>query len=443
MKRIIAFLLAFILCIGACSCSKLNDLTLKHHALALADEAMEINSYKNYYKDEVYQEFLKKVTAFSIRLSDKLVEQFGKNDNVVVSPLSVYMALALACECADGKTRQEILDAVGITYNEISAYTKQLYGFGNIEYTQPNMVGIKQVVARQELFNSIWLDDSIEFVRDGVDRLASEYNCDVYQSSFKNGEANRLINKYIENKSHGLLNGDVEFDPETYFVLMNTYYLKEIWNEYGDHLEFTNEKYDFENTDGSIKETKLLRAYYENGKAYDGDGFTSFFATTDHGFSIYFFVPNGEYTPAEIFIEENISEVLNLNDWGHIDDENRQIHYTRVLFPEYEVDFSESIDGVLRDDFGINALFDPNLCDMSNVSKEPVYCQGVIHKAALKVDKTGIEGAAATVLPMAGAAAPPEYEKVYHDFVVYKSFGFVITDSYGTVVFSGILNTLE
>lgn len=443
MKKTIALLLALVLCASVCSCGFITDISLKQHAVALAHEAKEVNSYNDYYKDDDYKTFLGKIQSFYARLTDKLVAKYGQSENVVISPLSVYMALSLAIECAVGETRQEILDAVGVSYEDVNKYANKLYAFGNIEYKQMNIVGAPQTAALQQLTNSIWLDDKVEFVKDGVDKLASEYNCDVYQASFKNGEAERLINQYIESKSRGLLDGDVQFSPETYFVLMNTYYLKEIWNEYGDDLPFTTEPINFQNTDGSFKNTQLLQGYYNSGKEYDGDRFTSFFTTTDHNFKIYFFVPDEEWSVAQIFTEENIASVLTLKDWGSVDDENRLIHHTRVLFPEYEVDFSNNIEDVLKDELGINKLFDPDLCDMSNVSVEPVYCAGVVHKAALKVDKKGIEGAAVTVMPMCGAAGPGEYETVYHDFVVNRSFGFVITDSCGTVVFSGVINTLE
>ena len=248
MKRIIAFLLLCALVVSSSSCSLLLDT----HAVALAYEPKAVDSYHDYYKDEEYKAFIEKIELFSAKLTASVCAEYGQSDNIVISPLSIYMALSLAIECAGGETRQEILDAVGVTYDEVNKFAQNLYGFANIEYSQPNIVGIEQTVARQILTNSIWLDDSVSFIREGVDKLASEYNCDVYQSSFKSGEAERLINRYIESKSHGLLDGDVKFSPETYFVLMNTYYLKEIWNEYGDKLEFAPNSFGFQNTDGSV-----------------------------------------------------------------------------------------------------------------------------------------------------------------------------------------------
>ena len=441
MKKLVALSLVIVMCFSLFSCGKIADLVLERHAIALAAEKQETN-YKDFH-DEEYELFLEKIQRFSAKLTSGIAKKYGQNDNFAISPISVSMALALACECAEGETRQEILDAVGVSYEEVNKYTAKIYSYANSEYVQHNITGVKQVVAYQSLHNSIWLDDSVEFVSDGVNKLANEYNCDVFQASVKNGEMERLIEKYIESKTNGLIDGDVQLSPETYFVLMNTYYLKEIWNEYGRNLSFTSEEYNFKNTDGSVEETKLLEGYYNEGKVYSAENYSSFFTKTEHGFKIYFFLPDEEVNVCSIFTEENINAVLTMKNWGYVDDENRQLHHTRVFFPEFEADFDEDIKDVLSNDFGIEQLFDPNSCDMSNVSVESVYCEGVFHKVDLTVDKKGIEGAAVTYIPAAGVAAPPEYEKVYHDFVVDRAFGFVITDSYGTVVFSGVINELD
>lgn len=442
MKKVVALLITLVMCISVCSCGLFNSQILNQHAIALSAEKQEVNYID--FQDEEYKAFLAKIQSFSARLTAEMTKKYGENDNFVISPISVYMALSLACECAANETRREILDAVGVSYDEVNKYARILYAFANEEYGQYNAItDNRQIVAQQILNNSIWLDDSVEFIREGVDKLSYEYNCDVYQASFKNGEADRLIGKYIESKSKGILDGKVDFSPETYFVLMNTYYLKEIWNEYGRNLSFTDEPINFQNSDGSFKQTKLLEGYYNDGKVYNGDRFESFFTQTEHGFKIYFFLPDDEWSVQSIFTEENIDEVLKMKDWGHVDDENRQLHYTRVLFPEFEADFDDDIADVLSEKFGIKKLFDPDECDMSNITSEPVYCEGVIHKVSLTVDKKGIEGAAVVYIPGAGAAGPPPYEKVYHDFTVTGAFGFVITDTYGTVVFSGVINTLD
>ena len=440
MKKLIALMLVIATCFALFSCARITQWQLEKNAIALAAEKQE-TSYTDYTNEE-YKAFLVKIQDFSARLTAKMTEKYGKSGNFAISPISVYMALSLACECAMGETRQEILDAVGVTYGEVNEYTGKLYAYANAEYSQLGMTG-KNVVAYQSLNNSIWLDDSVEFVQDGVNKLANEYNCDVFGASVKSGEMKNLINKYIENKTNGLIDGNIELSPETYFVLMNTYYLKEIWNEYGKNLPFADGVYNFRNGDGSIVDINLLQGYYNNGKVYSGENHSVFFTTTDHSFKLYFFLPNQNSDVVSIFTAENINTALTLKDWGYVDDENRQLHHTRVFFPEFKAEFDGDIADILSESFGIKQLFDFDDCDMSNISESPVYCEGVVHKVSLTVDKKGIEGAAVTYIPAAGDAGPPEYELVYHDFAVDRAFGFVITDYYGTVVFSGVINNID
>ena len=52
-------------------------------------------------------------------------------------------------------------------------------------------------------------------------------------------------------------------------------------------------------------------------------------------------------------------------------------------------------------------------------------------------DEEGVTAAAYTVLPMAGAARPPEDEI---DFVVDRPFIFVITGEDGLPLFAGVIN---
>ena len=142
--------------------------------------------------------------------------------------------------------------------------------------------------------------------------------------------------------------------------------------------------------------------------------------------------------PPKIFYEANV-----VDDYNATDEVNKVRYYTRCLFPEYKCAYNNTLDGVLREKFGINLLFeDPAKygegCDFSPLTDSGAYCGSVRHVTELTVNKRGIEGAAVTIIPGAGAAGPDEYETVYEDFIVDKAFGFVITDNYGTTLFSGV-----
>ncbi len=437
MKKILALLLVVAMCVSFSSCMP----NLKRYSVQFADEKIDVSLADM--RNEEYIAFLEKLEAFSSKLTASVYGNLSKNQNFCISPVSVYMALAIACEGSDGETRQQILDAVGVTYDEVAAFTKYLYAFRNREFEYENTFGSKQVSAYEQLSNSIWLDDSVVYRSDCVNTLASQYNCDVYSASFKSNTASKMINQYIEYKTHGLIKGEAQFSDDTAFAIINTFYLKEIWNDLGKSLTLTLEYYDFLNSDKNTVKTQLLKGYYSQGRVYEEEKFSSFYTQTEHGYRIHFIVPADNANLGDIFNEETINKILSLDDYGYVDDENRQLHNTRVFFPEFDASFSGNIAGILEESFNITDLFDKEKCDMSALIASPVYCNNVIHKCRLNVTEKGIEGAAVTVVPGATSPAPPEYEDVYHDFIVNKCFGFVLTDAYGTVLFSGAINSLD
>ena len=436
MKKIISLILILTMGLAFSSCA----VNPENYSLALAAKAMDVK-----YSDaqqEGYEEFIDKLDAFAAKLTYEVYADSNKQSNICISPVSVYMALALATECANGETRDEILSAVGVTYDEVKNFTKVLYGFSNREYYYTNMMNNKKILAFEELANSIWVDKNTTLKEDGINNLANNFNCDLFSVNFKTSEGEKAINAYIKDKTHGVIDSDLDLSPETLITLINTFYLKEVWNEDGDELKFTDKAYDFKNADGSVKNTKLLQGYYFNGNIYEGEGYTSFYTTTEHGFDIKFIVPTDGHTLDEVFTSENIYNINNLGDYGYIDEENKLLHHTRVFFPEYKASFDGNLADILKNDFGINKLFDFEQCDFSNVSDEQLACGGVIHKCSIDVNDKGIEGAAVTVMPMAGDPGPLDgYEEVYHDYIVDRAFGFVITDSYGAVLFSGVVNS--
>ena len=438
MKKIISLILILTMGLAFSSCA----VNPENYSLALAAKAMDVK-----YSDaqqEGYEEFIDKLDAFAAKLTYEVYADSNKQSNICISPVSVYMALALATECANGETRDEILSAVGVTYDEVKNFTKVLYGFSNREYYYTNMMNNKKILAFEELANSIWVDKNTTLKEDGINNLANNFNCDLFSVNFKTSEGEKAINAYIKDKTHGVIDSDLDLSPETLITLINTFYLKEVWNEDGDELKFTDKAYDFKNADGSVKNTKLLQGYYFNGNIYEGEGYTSFYTTTEHGFDIKFIVPTDGHTLDEVFTSENIYNINNLGDYGYIDEENKLLHHTRVFFPEYKASFDGNLADILKNDFGINKLFDFEQCDFSNVTDDQLACDGVIHKCSIDVNDKGIEGAAVTVMPMAGAAGPLEgYEEVYHDYIVDRAFGFVITDSYGAVLFSGVVNSVN
>ena len=439
MKKVISLILVLTMCFAFASCSAEPE----SHNLALAAKAVEVKHSDS--KQEGYEEFIEKLDLFAAKLTYEIYADSNKRSNICISPVSVYMALALATECANGETREEILNAVGVTYDEVKNFTKVLYAFSNREYYYTDITNNEKILAFEELVNSIWVDKNITLKEEGINNLATNFNCDLFSVNFKNGEGEKAINAYIKEKTHGIIDSDIKLSPDTLITLINTFYLKEVWNDDGDELKFTDNAYNFKNSDGSVTNTKLLQGHYADGKVYEGEGYTSFYTRTEHNFDIKFIVPTDGHTLEEVFTADNIYNINNLGDYGHIDEENKLKHHTRVLFPKYKASFDGDLAEILKNDFGIHNLFDIGQCDFSNVTDTPIACDRVIHKCSIEVTEKGVEGAAVTVIVMDYGAGDfsDNYKKVYHDYIVDRAFGFVITDRYGEVLFSGVVNSVH
>jgi len=386
-------------------------------------------------KEEGYIEFLDKLNSFASKLSEEIYKDTNKQDNYIISPVSIYMALAMCVEGGSEEIRLELLNALGMTYEEVCKYTKILFSKLNDSSETETILGDKTLF-KEIMANSIWIDDNIQLKDEGLLKLANDYHCSSYSAPFKdsNRKANKAIKDYIKDQTKGLLDKNYNISKETLFTLINTYYLKDVWNYDGDPLLFTSEKYMF----NDIVETYLLQGYYKPGKAYQTDKYTSFFTITNHEIKVKFIVPNDGYSINDIYTKETLYSVNSLKDYNKVDDTNKIRYYTRCLFPEFEAEYDDDLQDILKTGFNINKFFDFGL-NMTNLTDEVIKCDAVYHTAKLKVDKKGIEGAAVTVIPGAGAAGPDDYIEVFLDYIVDKNFIVIVTDSYDVPLFSGVI----
>ena len=128
-KRIISLLLAIIMCAGLFSCMP----NLKKYVVGYADDKIKITD--EIYEDGRFNAFLDKVNKLSLDFHQSISSTNAENNNLCLAPSAVYISLAVAAECSAGQTRQEILDALGLTYDELLEFTKYYYALFNKEYT--------------------------------------------------------------------------------------------------------------------------------------------------------------------------------------------------------------------------------------------------------------------------------------------------------------------
>ena len=387
-----------------------------------------------------YLAFRAKMTAFSSKLSEVIAKrEYKSGENFVVSPLSCELCLGLAIRSSSGNTRQELLDAMDMDYDSFNANYKIFYN--SLEREIKN--NMDKITSRLLLTNSIWIDDEVTLKDSGLDALKDDYYCYSYEADFNhnNKEANEAIQDFVKDKTKGLIDQNLDLSPETLFVLMNTLYLKDIWNDDGRNLDYAHSVYKFTNSDGIKSNKQLLDGYYNDGKAISNDDYSCFYTATNNGYNIYFVKANDGKNLKDVFNKDTIGYVIDSNNYVYQDDEKLEIYHTKCIFPEYDVKSDIDLRKVFMEEFDVKSIFNET-CNMSNLSDDDVYCSDFKQIARLKVDKKGIEGAAVTYMAYAGAVGPGPYTNVYEDFVVDQEFGYILT--YGQdIIFSGIVTNID
>lgn len=388
-----------------------------------------------------YNEFAKKMNAFSARMSEVLVKQnYRKDKNFVVSPYSIELCLGLAIRCADGETRQEMLDAIGVDYETFNKHYLAYFSRHNYEINNysnnPKSYSIPT--------NSIWIQDGMKLKETGLDALQNDYACDSFYADFykNNSVANEAIKNFIHDKTNGFLAPDLGLDEDTMFVLMNTIYLKDLWTDcHTLTLRPLEGKYQFKNASGSLSQKQLVGSDHFDGKVIEQEDYSAFYIKTQNNIRITFIKPNENKSIDDVFIKENINYLLE-DHYVNIDDEKKEKYKTCCAFPEFEASADIDLMETFINDFDVKKLFSVG-CDFSNITDASTFVAVFKHIAKIGVDKEGFEAAAVTYMavPMMGGF-DENYKTIYDEFVLNKEFGYVVS-YHNDIMFSGVVTNID
>ena len=400
-------------------------------------------SHSYSYNDTLAPEYLTfkdKINSFANKLSEYFAKgNYKSGQNIVISPLSIELCLGLAIRSADGQTREELLNALDIDYQTFNAYYKLLFN----EMRKVYKTNTGDVMGEQILTNSIWVDKKVSLLDCGLDALRDDYYCYAYETDFAehNKEANADLSQFIKESTKGMIDPELSLSPEILFVLMNTLYLKDVWNEGGYDLS-TNNAHPFTNSDNTQSSKPLLQGSYLDGRVLSKEDYSAFYTETKNGYTLYFIKPRPGKTANDVFNKENIADVINQDSYILKDDEKEEEYHTRCIFPEYTADADIELTKLFNERFDVKTLFNPTTCNFTNLTNQEVYCSEFRHIAKLEVNKKGIKGAAVTYMAYAGAVGPGPYKQVYENFFVDHEFGFVLMKD-NVNIFSGIVTNID
>jgi len=359
------------------------------------------------------------------------VEEFlgcADGENLVFSPLNVYMALGLLAETCEGDSREQILSILGESDMESLRENAKALWTGN--YRDDGVV-------TSLLGAAMWLDDTVPARPDLAKVIAENYFASTYRGDTGTDLFDSSVKAWLNDQTRGLLSeytDGFETTPETLMTLATTVYFKAGWDE-----EFSKEstKEDiFHSEDGDV----TCEFMHETGSSryYEGKNFSATSKTFRDGGDMWFILPDEGVEAESLFSDKEALEFINGKGRETLGADFEDYRYRRLSVPKFDVGGSIDLEKGLRE-LGVSDIFDVDKADFSPLTGDDdteLCVTDAIHSARVKIDEEGCEAAAITQL-LAGTGGMPD-EII--DFKLDRPFIFVITSDVDLPLFVGIVN---
>ncbi len=359
-------------------------------------------------QNPVSDDFLNSVNEFSYSTASALLSESETNSNY--SPLSLYYALAMAANGAEGDTLDILLSLLGTdSLEKLNLEAGNLY---RRFYSDNNIGGLK-------VANSMWMDDNYSFKQDFAVRNAENLYASCHIVDFSSEDTAKTISDWINNNTEGTLNAEYSVSPQQVLALINTVYFHDEWV---DKFDKNNTKEDtFYLEDGSEKQCDFMNSKYDTHSFSRGENFTRSYLGLKNSGSMVFILPDEGVTVQSLL--SSPESVKNIFESG-------EDFSGEVVWQVPKFDFSSSFDLTdMLKDLGI----DEN-SDFSAISDDMISLSSVIQQTNISIDEKGVEASAFTSIQYSGAM-PPEDRA---DMILNRPFIYGITDSMGNLIFVGV-----
>ncbi len=362
--------------------------------------------------------------AFALDLYRSLRSSDG---NLILSPFSVSLALAMTYAGARGETESQMADALHFSGQDVHPAFNAL----DLDLAQRGQSADKDQEPMQlNIANAVWAEQTYPFLQEFLDTIALNYGAGIRLADFigqydaVRKEINRWVEDQTKDKIKNLL-AEGTLNPRTRMVLVNAIYFKADWLTQFD----PNDTYDapFHLLDGSEAQVKMMSNGLYGIPYVSGDGFQAVelpYAGETAAMTI--LVPDaGNFVAFEAELDAaKLNEILNAMQPASI----------QLGLPKFQFESQFSLPAQLSA-LGMTDAFNPDLADFSGMTgNRDLFISDVIHKAFVAVDEEGTEAAAATAVIMELAMAPM-FEKT---LTIDRPFIFLIRDTVsGQILFMG------
>lgn len=346
-----------------------------------------------------------------------------KKGNIFISPMSLFMALSMIYNGADGETKEEIAKILNTE------------GIGETELNQANASWMSRLHTHSKqvqlnVANSIWLNNEFHFQTDFEQSNRNYFNAEIQEIDINDRKSPQMINDWVEKSTNGkidkIVNGPL--NDELVVMLINATYFKGDWT-YPFNKEQTG-KQPFHLKDGTTKDVSLMAlneklAYFENAE---------FEAISipygDEAMSMKVFLPK------EGSSLEELKRMLTVDNWRLWNSSFYKQDGT-ILLPKFKMTYEIVLNDTLKT-LGMTGAFESS-ANFSKLIQEnkSVLISKIKQKNYIDVSEEGTESAAVTSIEVKETSAPAKtfYMKVNRPFFIT-----ITEDNTGAILFMGSIS---
>jgi serpin B len=343
-------------------------------------------------------------------------------DNLVCSPYSVAMALAMTRNGAAGTTATEMdavlhAPALGALNGGLNSLAQLLDKRAGRKTRADGSRGLVSL----DVANSLWGQRGTTWQPAFLDALARDYGAGMRLVDYKRDAAGatELINDWTAAATHDKIPDIIPpglLSALTRLVLVNAIYLKAPWEEPFEPV-LTSRK-PFHKTDGSTVQAETMAATLKEAAFASGPGWQA----GRLGYA------GGELAMAVVLPDpgrlEEVQASMDGPMLGKLLTSFQPVASMRIELPRFTFRARFGLDDQLIA-LGMPTAFDPVRADFSGMTDQAqLYISAVLHQAFIAVDEHGTEAAAATAVVLDTTSLPANQVVLKAD----RPFLFVLFD---------------
>tara|TARA_B100000029_G_C17582706_1_gene960153 strand:- start:944 stop:2146 length:1203 start_codon:yes stop_codon:yes gene_type:complete len=354
-----------------------------------------------------------------------------RNENLLISPLSIGYALIMVNRGASGPTSDNILSTLNIDSNYLDEHYGSVRDY--IQFLNRNNFHIS---------NSIWIqtDDCYLPNQSYLSFVDTVFHADAFYVNFAKNNLKIIkdINDWVSNATNGMIEdmvSDNDIKKTTVQALLNTLYFKGQWLA---PFDSKTTKLDFFNTSDGEEQVYMMNKknrypYYSNEEFQLLE-----LQYANSNVSMFLFLPQDNNELDAMINNFNFSQLEHNLD-------SLKITPGNISIPKFKSEKSYSMKENLKS-MGMIIPFSPDLASFDgfwNYDKDCFeippkhYIDIINHKTEIDLDENGVEVAAATAIIINRITSIPSFVEPF-TFIANKPFLYIIYDKeYDNIIFIG------